>query len=245
MSILEEGLRPNDLVDMIYDSFEIDSFQSKMGEDRDVCVLSFRAKDRAPARDMMEFIEKGYNFVLDSDVSAGEDNQGTYHVFVELNRSPDLYNQIVEIVDGIKRLTNIKEWRFKYHKGNKYQTLDETSLKSTVPGTPDNYDMMVENIRVESIKKFFSKTYKTDIVVEGNKITILKPFGTKLSFDLINFGKSDDVQTNINETVKVDTKSMAEVMWLTKVLGDFDINKFGETFSLGDGKKTMIIKMEN
>ena len=245
MTTLAEGLRPNDLVDMVYNSFEIDSFQSKMGEDRDVCVLSFRVKDRAPARDMMEFIEKGYGFVLDSDVSSGEDNEGTYHVFVELNRSPDLYNQIVDIVDGVRRLTDINEWRFKYHKNNKYQTLDEESLRSAVPNSPDTYDMMVENIRVESIKKFFSKTYKNDIVVEGNKITILKPFGTKLSFDLVNFGSSKDIQTNITETVKVDTKSMAEVMWLTKVLGDFDINKFGETFSLGDGKKTMIIKMEN
>jgi hypothetical protein len=37
---------------------------------------------------------------------------------------------------------------------------------------------------------------------------------------------------------------MAEVMWLTKVLGDFNITKYGDQFVLEDGKKSMIIKME-
>jgi len=36
--IINEGLRPNDLEDMVYPIFEIDSFRSKMGEDKDVVV---------------------------------------------------------------------------------------------------------------------------------------------------------------------------------------------------------------
>jgi len=66
---LNEGLRPEDLELMVYPIFEVDTFRSKMGEDQDVCVISFQVKDRDPARDLMEFIEKGYSFVLDSDVS--------------------------------------------------------------------------------------------------------------------------------------------------------------------------------
>ena len=69
---LNEGLRSNDLKDMVRNVFNIDTHRSKMGEDRDVCVLSFTVKDRNPAKDLMEFIEKGYNFVLDADVSSGE-----------------------------------------------------------------------------------------------------------------------------------------------------------------------------
>lgn len=244
MKNLQEGLRPDDLVDMIFDNIEIDSFKSKMGEDRDVCVVSFKARERGPAKDMMEFIEKGYNFVLDADVSSGEDRNGLYHVFIELKRTPALYDQINELIDGVKRLTSINEWKFKYHKGNRYQSLDEQTLKSAVPGTPDAYDMMVENIRVESIKRFFSKTFKNEIVIEGNKITITKPFGSKFTFNLVDFGQADDLQVKITETVKIDTKSMAEVMWLTKVLGDFNITKYGDQFVLEDGKKSMIIKME-
>ena len=81
---LNEGLRAFDLADMVHPLFEIDTYRSKMGEDRDVCVLTFRVKDRDPARDLMEFIEKGYDFVLDSDVSSGENDKGEYF----LSRKP-------------------------------------------------------------------------------------------------------------------------------------------------------------
>jgi hypothetical protein len=242
--ILREGLRPNDLEDMVFNIFEVDAFQSKMGEDRDVCVLSFKVKDRGPARDMMEFIEKGYNFVLDADVSAGEDRHGNYHVFVEVPRGQRLPQYIKDITEGVKRLTGITEWKFRHYKSFKSHDLSEDNL-AIIPQTPTDYDMMLENIRVESIQKFFSKTYKEEMVVEGNTVTINKPFGVKFSFNVVNFGKHDEIQKNITETFKLDTKSMAEVMWLTKVLGDFNISKYGNQFVLEDGKKTMIISMEN
>jgi hypothetical protein len=240
--LLREGLRPNDLEDMVFNIFEVDAFQSKMGEDRDVCVLSFKVKDRNPARDMMEFIEKGYNFVLDSDVSAGEDRQGNYHVFVELPRGQRLPQYIKDITEGIKRLTGITEWKFRHYKSFKSHDLSEEAL-NIIPQTPTDYDMMLENIRVESIQKFFAKTYKEELIVEGNKVIINKPFGVRFSFDVVNFGKIDEVQKNITETMKLDNKSMAEVMWLTKVLGDFNISKYGDEFVLEDGKRTMIISI--
>jgi hypothetical protein len=34
--------------------------------------------------DLVEFIEKGYKFILDADMSAGEENDGQYQVFVEM-----------------------------------------------------------------------------------------------------------------------------------------------------------------
>ena len=78
--------------------FEVDSFRSKMGEDQDVCVVSFKVKDRSPAKDLMEFIEMGYPFVLDADVSSGEDNNGEYSVFVEISRTPKLAEQIKDYI---------------------------------------------------------------------------------------------------------------------------------------------------
>lgn len=61
-----------------------------MGKDEDVVVISFKVKDKFPAIDLMEFIEKGYTFVLDADMSSGEERDGTYSVFVELERSKDV-----------------------------------------------------------------------------------------------------------------------------------------------------------
>ena len=111
---LNEGLRPMDLAEMVNKTFEVDTFRSKMGEDRDVCVLTFTVLDRNPAKDLMEFIEKGYEFVLDADVSSGEDNKGEYSVFVEISRSPRLAEQIQELTYGVKKLTGLDEFKFKY-----------------------------------------------------------------------------------------------------------------------------------
>ena len=99
---LNEGLRPLDLNEMVHSTFEVDTFRSKMGEDSDVCVVSFKVKDRSPAKDLMEFIEKGYDFVLDADVSSGEDNNGEYSVFVELSRTNQLAEQIKELTYGVR-----------------------------------------------------------------------------------------------------------------------------------------------
>jgi len=102
---LNEGLRSDDLLNLVHPIFDIDTYRSKMGEDRDVCVLSFKVKDRAPAKDLMEFVEKGYSFVLDADVSSGENDQGEYFVFIELSRNEKLSENIKELTYGINKLT--------------------------------------------------------------------------------------------------------------------------------------------
>jgi len=66
---LNEGLRAEDLKEMVKETFKVDTYASKMGEDKDVCVLTFEVKDRSPAKDLMEFVEKGFSFVLDSDLA--------------------------------------------------------------------------------------------------------------------------------------------------------------------------------
>jgi hypothetical protein len=40
-----------------------------MGTDADVCVISFKVAGKEPSADLVSFIEKGYDFVLDADVS--------------------------------------------------------------------------------------------------------------------------------------------------------------------------------
>ena len=63
------GLRKDDLKHTIYDIFEVDSFSSKMGEDEDIVVVSFSMRDKAPADDLVKFLESGYSFILDADVT--------------------------------------------------------------------------------------------------------------------------------------------------------------------------------
>lgn len=238
------GLRANDLKGTILDIFEIDSFQSKMGDDRDVCVVSFTTRERGPARDVMEFIEKGYNFVLDSDLSAGEDSDGNYHVFVELNRDTKLGENINELLDGLDKLAGNLDWKFKYYKNPRTYDFDPSLIEQIVPSTPVAYDTMMEDRRIAQIENFFKSTYKDEIVVEGNTITIKKPFGVSVRFEMAQLGNRKDIQKDLSETIRLDTKSTAEVLWLTKLLGEYNITKYGDDFVLENGNRAMRIKIE-
>jgi DNA-dependent RNA polymerase auxiliary subunit epsilon len=239
---LNEGLRPMDLAEMVNDTFEVDTFRSKMGEDRDVCVLTFTVLDRNPAKDLMEFIEKGYDFVLDADVSSGENTNGEYSVFVELSRTKDLAEQIKELTYGIKKLTGISDWEFRYHKdGKKFQVSEET-LKSVIPPTPGAYDGLMSKMRVEGIKRFFSKTLMDDLTLDGNVITIHKHFDKKVQLEMIKDGATESILEGIEDGYSVDEAATSEVFWLTKVLGDYTINKIGENFVFNNGSRSMLLK---
>ena len=61
------GLQQGDLIDLVLPVFEVDSFKSKMGDDEDIVVVSFSLKEQNAANDLVDFIEKSYNFVLDAD----------------------------------------------------------------------------------------------------------------------------------------------------------------------------------
>ena len=239
---LNEGLRPLDLKEMVYPTFEVDTYRSKMGEDRDVCVVSFQVKDRAPAKDLMEFIEKGYHFVLDSDISSGENENGEYSVFVELSRSPRLAEHIKEITYGVRKLTGIDDFKFSYHKEQAVHEATEENLKTHIPPTAGAYDGMMTKIKVEGIKRFFGKTLMDDLTLDGDVITIHKPFDKKVQLRMVKEADTDTILEGSTDTISMDEESMSEIFWLTKVLGDYNINKVGENFMFDNKGQAMLLQ---
>lgn len=241
--ILNEGLRPLDLEELVHPFFEVDSYRSKMGEDKDVCVLSFHVKDRSPAQDMMEFIEKGYSFVLDADVSSGENTKGEYHVFVELDRTPRLSKNITEMIYGLKKLTGITEWKFKYHKEDGSHDVSEESLSSKIPSTPSLYEGQLRKYKVEGLKRFFTKTLMDDLSIEGNDtIVIHKPYNQTIKLKMVKEDSKEGILENVTDSLSLDNVAMGEIFWLTKVLGDYNINKIGDGFVFENGDKAMILQ---
>ena len=83
----------------------IDEFSSKMGEDADVIVVSFFVRDKQAAKDLMNWFEKGYDFVLDADQSPGEIKPNRYLVYLEMRRRNAAPGQIDEILRDLNTLT--------------------------------------------------------------------------------------------------------------------------------------------
>lgn len=154
---LFEGLEEKDLARLVSNKYSIDEFKSKMGDDADIIVLAFTVDDKMPAQDLMNFIEKGYDWILDADVSSGESGNGQWNVFAELQRSEEAPDQIHQLLDDISNLTDFDNWKFKYRKDSAYQDCTEENIRKVVPLTPEAYaqryeteelDRMMEAARV-------------------------------------------------------------------------------------------------
>ena len=62
---VNEGLKAGDLEGIVEKRFSVDQYKSKMGEDKDICVLAFVCSGAAGAKDLENFAEKGYKKVLE------------------------------------------------------------------------------------------------------------------------------------------------------------------------------------
>jgi len=113
---LQEGLNHKDMVGLIKPSIHIDEFVSKMGNDDDIATVSFYTKNSKVADDLVEWFEKGYDFVLDADRSPGEIKPNRYLVYVEIKRRTSLPKQIKELINDLASLTEYNEddWTVMY-----------------------------------------------------------------------------------------------------------------------------------
>jgi hypothetical protein len=241
---LFEGLQKGDLVNCVENIFTVDQFTSKMGNDRDVAVLRFRVKDKFPAIDMMEFIEKGYPFVLDADISSGEERDGRYSVFVEIERSKKLPGQIKNIIEGLTALTDINDWRFRFHKEIDGNDFSEESITENIPLTPDEYDTTLNEQRTTDVKEFFDQGTAEISIDENLNVTFRKPYGSPpLTAELKYLGSYSEIKNNLPGAIQVDEASASQTVFLSKFLGNYEIHKINGEFLVRNGDKAAVIKL--
>ena len=151
---LFEGLESGDLARLIHPELHVDEFKSKLGDDEDVIVLSFKVDSKEPAQDLVSFIEKGYDWVLDADVSSGEMDDGSYIVFVELDRNKEAADNIIDLMEDIMNVTDqqLSDWRVRYYKSRKETELSHESLLTLIPTSPDEYARKYGNEEIDQLK---------------------------------------------------------------------------------------------
>jgi hypothetical protein len=149
--LLRENLESGDLKRLVHNELHIDEYKSKMGTDADVCVVSFKVAGKEPSADLVSFVEKGYEYVLDADVSSGEKEGGDYLVFIEIERTSELPEQLMQMMEDLMNLTEqkIEDWRVRYQKSNKEHAMTVDTIKDIVPLTPEAYEKKYGDIHAE------------------------------------------------------------------------------------------------
>jgi hypothetical protein len=138
-NILNEGFDYHDLVNQIIPEITIDEYAAKMGDDDEIVTLAFTVKGNQVGEDLVDWFERGYDWVLDAQVSDGEISSGKYLVFVEMDRRTTVPERICELVSDMQTLTDlpIKEWTINYE-DNQYDC-DPGQLKSVMILSPAEY----------------------------------------------------------------------------------------------------------
>jgi len=239
---LYEGLRSHDLKDMVSNRFTIDQYKSKMGNDEDIMVIAFKVKDKFPATDLMEFIEKGYLFVLDSAMSTGEENDGQYSVFVELERNRRVPDELDEILKDLSQLCDFDNWRFTYFKDIDSHQFSKESIKKFVPLDQDSYKLRIKEKKMTEVGDILNQgTVKVADIDESNNLILTKPFAGSLNLKLESLGFYTDVINQLPGAIQLDETSNSEILFLEKYLGNTDIYKINNKFLIKNGIKAIIV----
>ena len=227
---LDENLRSGDLVHLVKKVFEIDSYKSKIGDDEGIIVVTFIVDTEDPAKDLENFFEMGYSFILDADCTAGETDDGKYIVFVEIERTRHLAEQIFELIEGVKKLTDFDSMRFRYFKNFKSHEATIENLKAMVPTDVASYKTAAEKDQLNTYSEFFKRSYADKVTVLDESITFKRVYSGPVSFEIIASGPKQQVHDSIKGPVILEGKDMAEVMFLTKLIGNYNIIKVKDTF---------------
>ena len=151
---LSEGLEQGDLDRLVHNRLHVDEFKSKMGSDADIIVLSFKVDGKEPARDLMNFIERGYDWILDADISSGELDDGQYLVFAELERDPASAKYIYQLMSDIMNLTDtdLSDWKFQYRKNSREHDITSDNIADIIPMTPQSYRSKFGDKELDAMK---------------------------------------------------------------------------------------------
>lgn len=136
---LFETLEYKDMVGIVKPTIHIDEFASKMGDDEDIIVVSFFVRSKQAATDLVNWFEKGYDWVLDADQSPGEIRPGRYLVYIEMRRRSTSPRHLATIIDDLATLTehNSTDWAMHYE--DKTVPFSAEEFERLVPTSPKQY----------------------------------------------------------------------------------------------------------
>jgi len=140
--ILTEGFDYRDLQGQIDPTISVDEYAANMGDDDEIVTLAFTVKGQQASEDLVDWFERGYDFILDSEVSDGQVSKGKYLVFVEMNRRTAVPERIVELIEDLQTLTDLplEDWTITVDK--KDYKPDVYQLRNVIILSPSKYRQM-------------------------------------------------------------------------------------------------------
>jgi hypothetical protein len=110
-----------------------------MGKDSDIVTLTFKTNSKLSAEDLVAWLEIGYDYILDASVSDGEIEPGKWLVFVEMKRRSNIPEKIIQILEDLDTLTDIKAKDYTVTIKDEDYDADVNMLKQVMVLSPNDY----------------------------------------------------------------------------------------------------------
>jgi hypothetical protein len=136
---LNEGLDYHDMKGQIDPKITVDEYAAKMGKDSDIVTLTFKTNSKLSAEDLVAWLEIGYDYILDASVSDGEIEPGKWLVFVEMKRRSNIPEKIIQILEDLDTLTDIKAKDYTVTIKDEDYDADVNMLKQVMVLSPNDY----------------------------------------------------------------------------------------------------------
>lgn len=158
--IINEGFDYHDLVNQIVPTISIDEYAAKMGTNDEIVTMTLTTKGNQQASDLVDWLERGYDFILDAEVSEGEVTPGKYLVFIEMDRRTSVPDRIYEIINDMKTLTDldVKDWVITID--DEDYDVDPEILKQKIILSPQKYRELKETDLNEMRQRAGLETHK-------------------------------------------------------------------------------------
>jgi hypothetical protein len=137
--LINEGLDYQDMIGQLEPTVSVDEYAAKTGTDSDVVTLAFIVHSEAVGDDLVNWFERGYDWILDASVSEGELTPGKYLVFVELKRRIATPGRIIELISGLETLTDLTVDDWTVIVDGKEHRPEEDILKELITISPHEY----------------------------------------------------------------------------------------------------------
>ena len=143
-------------------------------------------------------------------------------------------------MDGVGKLTEIDDFKFRYYKNWQSTPLGQAELEEAIPSDPNDYDIKVNESNLDNYKNFFTRGFVDDITLLENTLTITKKWCAPVKFEFLKFGDTVPLIESIED--KINVNDFAEIIFLCKYVGDYNITKFGDKLTFENSGKALLLK---
>ena len=136
----------------------------------------------------------------------------------------------MELVDGVGKLCDIDNFKFRYYKSFNSLDVNEESLREAIPTSKDDYEISIKENRLNNFSNFFGRSYLESIHIDDNDLVFQKKYAEPLRMRIKEFGIKESIYKSAEGRIMIESKDMAEILYLTKYIGNYNITKIGNAF---------------